>query len=70
MSLIKTKFPRDLMASFSNTLIKLYLDFGNVKEITFLKYLPNIYVLFLRENQIDSLSGVENLYNLTLICFD
>lgn len=70
MSLIMTKFPSDLMASFAKRLTKLYLNFGMVENVRFLSFLPNVKVLFIRGNKVTSLEGVENLKQLILICFD
>lgn len=70
MSLLKTKLPEYLMLDFSKRLVKLFLNFGKVKDITFLSNFPNIRVFFIRDNQISSLKGVENLKNLLFICFD
>lgn len=58
MNLITTKFPTDLMSSFSKRLTKLYLNFGMMDNVTFLNVLPNVKVLFIRGNRIKSLEGV------------
>lgn len=73
MALIRTglkEFPRPLYDNFSKRVTKLYLNFGAIKEITFLADFPNIRLLYLSSNCITSLAGVEKLNALEYICFD
>lgn len=74
MSLIQKEemkyFTKQLYENFSKRVTKLYLNFGKIKEITFLYSFPNIKVLYLSSNCINSLAGVENLNYLEYICFD
>ena len=50
MDLIKDKFTPDLIQSMSKRVTKLYLNFGQIKQIRFLHLLPNLKVLFIRKN--------------------
>ena len=55
MDMIESKFPPYLMESFSKRLTKLYLNFGYVEKLGFLKLFPNLKVLYVRNNKLDSL---------------
>ena len=68
--MIKTKFPPDLMTSFSQKLNKLYLNFGMIKSLAFLDLFLNLKVLYIRNNNLKSLNGVQSLENLGVVCFD
>lgn len=73
MDLVKagTKdFPKPLYESFCKRVTKLYLNFGKIKEVTFLSDFPSIRVLYLSSNFITSLAGIEKLSSLEYICFD
>lgn len=70
MDMIEGKFPPELMESFSQRLSKLYLNFGYIEKLTFLGLFPNLKVLYIRNNRLASLEGVECLLNLGVICFD
>ena len=70
MDMLTQKFPEHLLKSFSKRVTKLYLNFGKVASVKFLPIVPNLKVLFLRNNKIKSLNGIENLKNLTILCFD
>ena len=70
MDMISQKFPDYLMKSFSKRVSKLYLNFGMIESIKFLPIVPNLKVLFLRNNKISSLEGIEGLTSLVILCFD
>ena len=70
MDMIEGKFPPELMESFSHRLSKLYLNFGYIEKLAFLGLFPNLKVLYIRNNRLASLEGVECLLNLGVICFD
>jgi hypothetical protein len=64
------EFPKELYENFSKRVTKLYLNFGNIKDILFLSDFPNISVLYLSSNCISSLNGIETLTLLEYVCFD
>ena len=70
MDLISLKFPEYLLNSMTKRVTKLYLNYDMVKNIEFLSLFPKLKVLFIRNNQIKSLAGIENLQELLILCFD
>ena len=70
MDLIKVKFPKELMDSFSRKLTKLFLSFGKIQNLSFLENFPNIKIFYISNNLLTSLSGIEKLKELSFICFD
>ena len=50
MDIIALKFPTEMMASFSRKLIKLFLSFGNITQLSFLEHFPNIKIFYITNN--------------------
>ncbi len=73
MDLIRTapkEFPKELYDNFCKRVTKLYLNFGGIKQITFLADFTKIRVLYISSNSITSLAGIESLTMLEYVCFD
>ena len=50
MDIIALKFPTEMMASFSRKLIKLFLSFGNITQLSFLEHFPNVKIFYITNN--------------------